>query len=186
MPDETPNSAPSPISPSPASEDKPGIPATKTPAPPVDKAPQNAPAATTSGSGLGAANTLDAVKAAAANIAPTPVQDPQGGVNDTAALDAADARASEAKLSEVPAKPAEEPIWEPNHLTTPDNANDLIHVVRLLNGVAGRAWRGVCRKCGWQTHQGTKPDALDAVASHVVRHVAPVPAETDTETPVAA
>lgn len=66
----------------------------------------------------------------------------------------------------------DEPLYVPNHPTTQKNKSDLVRVLENVGGVPGRTWRGVCRKCGWQTHHGSKADAKSAVEQHVDRHIA--------------
>jgi hypothetical protein len=128
---------------------------------PDDNAPKNA-----------AGRTIIPVPSSRTPVPPANKQD----ANDTALTVGSKDKLDTQTASVVDtAKGSDEPLYVPNHLTTKENANDLVKVFENVGGVAGKVWRGVCRKCGWQTHQPTKTNAAEAVADHVQRHVAPGP-----------
>jgi hypothetical protein len=71
-------------------------------------------------------------------------------------------------LSKTGPATAPQPVWTPGVRVDAGNVDSIIHVENVGGNLP---FRGVCKKCGWQTHQPSDEAARQAVSSHAGRHI---------------
>jgi hypothetical protein len=64
------------------------------------------------------------------------------------------------------------PIWLQNVLVSDQNKEDFVWIQENVGGYNGLRWHAICLKCGWQTYQFKKEDAVSYLLNyHLIVHI---------------